>query len=95
MTSFFSASPITSDSHLCDTSQVPCPTGADTEQHLTNREVLELSKQRYTGTVPSNLFILNDEEDCVRMLCWLRNSSILTEGKVPATAAFQNSVLFL
>ncbi|XP_031227985.1 cilia- and flagella-associated protein 61 isoform X2 [Mastomys coucha] len=62
--------------------QVPCPTGADTEQQLTNREVMELSKQRYTGTVPSNLFILNDEEDCVRTLFWLRSNSILTEGKV-------------
>lgn len=62
--------------------QVPCPTGADIEQHLTNREVMQLSKRRYTGTVPSNLFILNDEEDCVRALFWLRNNSTLTEGKV-------------
>ncbi|XP_076786023.1 cilia- and flagella-associated protein 61 isoform X2 [Arvicanthis niloticus] len=62
--------------------QVPCPTGADIQQHLTNREVIEFSRQRYTGTVPSNLFILNDEEDCVRTLFWLRNNSILTEGKI-------------
>ncbi|XP_028612807.1 cilia- and flagella-associated protein 61 [Grammomys surdaster] len=62
--------------------QVPCPTGADIQNHLTNREVMELSKQRYTGTVPSNLFILNDEEDCVRTLFWLRNGSVLTEGKI-------------
>lgn len=62
--------------------QVPCPTGAGIEQHLTNREVMELSRQRYTGTVPSNLFILNDEEDCVRTLFWLRSNSIFTEGKV-------------
>ncbi|GAB1286987.1 Cilia- and flagella-associated protein 61 [Apodemus speciosus] len=62
--------------------QVPCPTGAGIEQHLTNREVMELSRQRYTGTVPSNLFILNDEEDCLRTLFWLRNNSVFTEGKV-------------
>ncbi|XP_040602370.1 cilia- and flagella-associated protein 61 isoform X3 [Mesocricetus auratus] len=62
--------------------QVPCPTGADMNQHLTNREVLEKSKKRYTGKVPYNLFILNDEEDCVEALIWMRNNSILTEGKV-------------
>ncbi|XP_051000889.1 cilia- and flagella-associated protein 61 [Acomys russatus] len=62
--------------------QVPCPTGASIDQHLTNREVSENSKRRYTGKVPYNLFILNDEEDCVKALNWLRNSSILPEGKV-------------
>ncbi|MEJ1278848.1 hypothetical protein NN561_009772 [Cricetulus griseus] len=62
--------------------QVPCPTGANMDQHLTNREVLENSKQRYTGKVPYNLFILTDEEDCLRALIWMRNNSILTEGKV-------------
>lgn len=64
-------------------------------QHLTNREVLEKSKLRYTGKVPHNLFILNEEEDCVEALFRMRNNSFLTEGKVAVTAAFQNSVLFL
>ncbi|KAL1785794.1 cilia-and flagella-associated protein 61 [Sigmodon hispidus] len=62
--------------------QIPCPTGASIDQHLTNREVLDNSKLRYTGKVPYNLFILNDEEDCVKALNWMRSNSILTEGKV-------------
>ncbi|XP_052578789.1 cilia- and flagella-associated protein 61 isoform X1 [Peromyscus californicus insignis] len=62
--------------------QVPCPTGASMDQHLTNREVLGNSKLRYTGKVPHNLFILNNEEDCVKALIWMRNNAILTEGKV-------------
>ncbi|XP_069862765.1 cilia- and flagella-associated protein 61 isoform X1 [Dipodomys merriami] len=62
--------------------QVPCPTGVDLSEHPTNREVAELSKQRYTGKVPPNLFILNDEEDCLNALTWMRNNSIITEGNV-------------
>ncbi|XP_073930344.1 cilia- and flagella-associated protein 61 isoform X3 [Castor canadensis] len=59
--------------------QVPCPTGVDIRQHLTNREVEDSSKQRYTGKVPCNLFIVNDEEDCFDTLTWIRNNSIITE----------------
>ncbi|KAM7327194.1 hypothetical protein ACRRTK_013561 [Alexandromys fortis] len=62
--------------------QVPCPTGADIDKHLTSREVVEKRELRYTGKVPHNLFILNDEEDCVKALIWMRSNSILTEGKV-------------
>ncbi|XP_057636838.1 cilia- and flagella-associated protein 61 [Chionomys nivalis] len=62
--------------------QVPCPTGADIDKHLTSREVVEKRELRYTGKVPHNLFILNDEEDCVQALIWMRSNSILTEGKV-------------
>lgn len=56
---------------------------------------MDNSKLRYTGKVPHNLFILNNEEDCVKALIWMRNNAILTEGKVTVTAAFQNSILFL
>nr|XP_008254561.1 cilia- and flagella-associated protein 61 isoform X1 [Oryctolagus cuniculus]XP_008254562.1 cilia- and flagella-associated protein 61 isoform X1 [Oryctolagus cuniculus] len=62
--------------------QVPCPTGADISQHLTNREVPNFSKLRYTGKVPCNLFTLNDEEDCFKALAWIRNNSITAEGNV-------------
>ncbi|XP_041911065.1 cilia- and flagella-associated protein 61 [Arvicola amphibius] len=62
--------------------QVPCPTGADINKHPTSREVVENRELRYTGKVPHNLFILNDEEDCVKALIWMRSNSILTEGKV-------------
>ncbi|XP_058419300.1 cilia- and flagella-associated protein 61 [Diceros bicornis minor] len=62
--------------------QVPCPTGADISQHLTNREIPNSSKRRYTGQVPRNHFTLNDEEDCFKALTWVRNNSITTEGNV-------------
>ncbi|XP_044604769.1 cilia- and flagella-associated protein 61 isoform X4 [Equus asinus] len=60
--------------------QVPCPTGADISQHLTNREVPNSSQRRYTGKVPCNHFTLNDEEDCFKALTWIRNNSITTEA---------------
>ncbi|XP_066243088.1 cilia- and flagella-associated protein 61 isoform X1 [Saccopteryx leptura] len=62
--------------------QVPCPTGADISQHLTNREIPNSSKQRYTGQVPCNHFTLNDEEDCLKALTWIRNNNIIREGNV-------------
>ncbi|KAM8774422.1 cilia- and flagella-associated protein 61 [Rhynchonycteris naso] len=62
--------------------QVPCPTGADISQHLTNREIPNSSKQRYTGQVPCNHFTLNDEEDCLKALTWIRNNNIIIEGNV-------------
>ncbi|XP_053783332.1 cilia- and flagella-associated protein 61 isoform X5 [Desmodus rotundus] len=62
--------------------QVPCPTGADIRQHLTNREIPNSSKRRYAGKVPCNHFILNDEEDCLKALTWIRKNSIITEGNI-------------
>ncbi|XP_007191950.2 cilia- and flagella-associated protein 61 isoform X2 [Balaenoptera acutorostrata] len=62
--------------------QVPCPTGADISQHPTNREVLNSSLRRYVGPVPCNHFTLNDEEDCLKALTWIRNNSIAAEGNV-------------
>lgn len=80
---------------LCTAPQVPCPTGADISQHLTNREIPKSSQQRYIGKVPCNHFILNSEEDCLKALSWLRNNSISTEGKdTGSCASFQNCVLF-
>ncbi|XP_032715180.1 cilia- and flagella-associated protein 61 isoform X2 [Lontra canadensis] len=62
--------------------QVPCPTGADISQHVTNREIPNSGKQRYTDKVPCNHFTLNDEEDCYKALSWIRSNSIITEGNV-------------
>ncbi|XP_004687196.1 PREDICTED: cilia- and flagella-associated protein 61 [Condylura cristata] len=62
--------------------QVPCPTGADINQHLTNREIPSDWKKRYSDQVPRNHFTLNDEEDCFEALTWIRNNSIITEGYV-------------
>uniref|UniRef100_A0A8C0LTH8 Cilia and flagella associated protein 61 n=1 Tax=Canis lupus dingo TaxID=286419 RepID=A0A8C0LTH8_CANLU len=62
--------------------QVPCPTGADINQHPTNREIPNSGKQRYTDKVPRNHFTLNDEEDCCKALSWIRSNSIITEGNI-------------
>ncbi|XP_073734555.1 cilia- and flagella-associated protein 61 isoform X3 [Callorhinus ursinus] len=62
--------------------QVPCPTGADISQHVTNREIPNSGKQQYTDKVPCNHFTLNDEEDCCKALSWIRNNSIIAEGNV-------------
>ncbi|KAM4833005.1 cilia- and flagella-associated protein 61 [Urocitellus parryii] len=62
--------------------QVPCPTGADPGQHLTNREVPDSSQLQYAGKVPSNHFILNEEEDCLSALVWIRKQYFPTEGNV-------------
>uniref|UniRef100_A0A8C3WE08 Cilia and flagella associated protein 61 n=1 Tax=Catagonus wagneri TaxID=51154 RepID=A0A8C3WE08_9CETA len=59
--------------------QVPCPTGADISQHPTNREVANSGLRRYTGPVPCNHFTLNNEEDCLKALTWIRNNSITAE----------------
>ncbi|KAM4842160.1 cilia- and flagella-associated protein 61 isoform 2-T3 [Thomomys bottae] len=62
--------------------QVPCPTEVDLNEYPTNREVIELSMRRYTGEVPCNLFLVNDEEDCLNAITWMKNNSIITEGTV-------------
>ncbi|XP_049724742.1 cilia- and flagella-associated protein 61 isoform X1 [Elephas maximus indicus] len=62
--------------------QVPCPSGADISQHLTNREVPHSGMRRYTDVVPCNHFTLNDEEDCSKALAWIKNNSITIEGNV-------------
>uniref|UniRef100_A0A8C4P8K9 Cilia and flagella associated protein 61 n=1 Tax=Dromaius novaehollandiae TaxID=8790 RepID=A0A8C4P8K9_DRONO len=57
--------------------QVPCPTGADISKLPTNREVTRKCQQRYTGKVPSNLFILCDDQDCLKVfIVCLRNFSL-------------------
>ncbi|XP_044515434.1 cilia- and flagella-associated protein 61 [Gracilinanus agilis] len=62
--------------------QIPCPTGADITKLLTNREIQEEKKQRYTGKIPSNLFTLNDEEDCLKALKWLKENFVFSKGNV-------------
>ncbi|XP_053316609.1 cilia- and flagella-associated protein 61 [Spea bombifrons] len=62
--------------------QVPCPTGADISQHLTNGDIQDCSKQRYTAQIPSNLFTLQDAEDCIKATNWLKDNVIQKEGNV-------------
>ncbi|XP_078505462.1 cilia- and flagella-associated protein 61 isoform X2 [Lissotriton helveticus] len=60
--------------------QVPCPSGADISELVTNREIEDCSNKRYTGKVPSNLFSLQDQQDCQRALNWLQDYFVHNEG---------------
>nr|XP_015210027.1 PREDICTED: cilia- and flagella-associated protein 61 isoform X1 [Lepisosteus oculatus] len=65
--------------------QVPCPTGIDISQLSTNRDIAIRTGERYTGPVPSNLFTLNDDRDCLKTYNWLQHNFVHSEG---------NAVLF-
>ncbi|KAM6208188.1 cilia- and flagella-associated protein 61 [Sarcoramphus papa] len=62
--------------------QVLSPTGADISKLPTNREVVSKWPQRYTGKVPSNHFTLNDDQDCLRAVHWLKENVVNSEGNV-------------
>ncbi|XP_042320316.1 cilia- and flagella-associated protein 61 [Sceloporus undulatus] len=62
--------------------QLPCPSGADIKKLLTNREVSEDHEQKYTGTVPSNLFVICDDEDAVMAIKWLKEKVVNSSGNV-------------
>ncbi|KFQ92308.1 Uncharacterized protein C20orf26, partial [Nipponia nippon] len=62
--------------------QVLSPTGADISKLPTNREVISKWPQRYTGKVPSNHFTLNDDQDCLRAMRWLKENVVSSEGNV-------------
>uniref|UniRef100_A0A663MV07 Cilia and flagella associated protein 61 n=1 Tax=Athene cunicularia TaxID=194338 RepID=A0A663MV07_ATHCN len=62
--------------------QVLSPTGADIIKLPTNREVLSKWPQRYTGKVPSNHFTLNDDQDCLKAMHWLKENVVNSEGNI-------------
>ncbi|XP_026528268.1 cilia- and flagella-associated protein 61 [Notechis scutatus] len=62
--------------------QVPCPSDADIKKLLTNREVSTNYRQRYTGVVPSNLFIISDDEDALAAMKWLKEKVIDSTGNI-------------
>ncbi|KAL4649013.1 cilia- and flagella-associated protein 61 [Arapaima gigas] len=59
--------------------QVPCPTGADISQPVTNLDVKVPPSQQYSGPVPSNLVTLNDDRDCQMAYQWMMENFI--DGK--------------
>ncbi|MBN3291106.1 CFA61 protein, partial [Polypterus senegalus] len=62
--------------------QVCNPTGVDINKLLTNRELSVNLNQIYTGQVPSNLFTINDKEDCLNAYIWLQENFTDREGNV-------------
>ncbi|XP_075562847.1 cilia- and flagella-associated protein 61 [Pelecanus crispus] len=62
--------------------QVLSPTGADISKLPTNREVISKWPQRHTGRVPSNHFTLNDDQDCLKAMHWLKENAVNSEGNI-------------
>ncbi|XP_067900509.1 cilia- and flagella-associated protein 61 isoform X2 [Heterodontus francisci] len=62
--------------------QVPCPTGADIIELPTNQDVTVDPDQQFMEKKPSNLFVLNNHEDCENALHWLKKRAILTKGNI-------------
>ncbi|NXU47957.1 CFA61 protein, partial [Turnix velox] len=62
--------------------QVSSPTGADISKLSTNADVLSKWPRRYTGKVPSNHFTLNDDQDCLKAMHWLKENIVNSEGNV-------------
>lgn len=80
--------------------QVPCPSGVDVSELLTNQDVPDSSKQIYTGKIPSNLFTLHNGEDCLMATDWLIDNVVNQKGKKESIIFFRytafpvNTILF-
>ncbi|TSP57654.1 Cilia- and flagella-associated protein 61 [Bagarius yarrelli] len=60
--------------------QMFCPTGVDISKWSSTSSVPEQRIFRYTGHIPSNLFTLNDQQDCMRAYQWLIDNFLQQEG---------------
>ncbi|XP_078261715.1 cilia- and flagella-associated protein 61 [Rhinoraja longicauda] len=60
--------------------QVSCPTGADIR--LSNKDVIVDPNKLFTEKVPSNLFILNDHNECENTLHWLKKRAEKPKGNI-------------
>ncbi|CAI9546180.1 unnamed protein product, partial [Staurois parvus] len=62
--------------------QIPSPSRGNITKLLTNNEVPDCSKLRYIGKIPSNLFTLQDEKDCLKAIHWLKDNVVKQNGNV-------------
>ncbi|XP_055494965.1 cilia- and flagella-associated protein 61 [Leucoraja erinacea] len=60
--------------------QVPCPTGVDIR--ASTKDVTVDPDKQFTEQVPSNLFILNDHQECENTLHWLKKRAAKPKGNI-------------
>ncbi|XP_072187744.1 cilia- and flagella-associated protein 61 isoform X2 [Excalfactoria chinensis] len=62
--------------------QVLFPTGSDISELPNSGEAISKWPQRYTGKIPSNHFTLNDDQDCLKAMEWLKENVLNSEGNI-------------
>ncbi|XP_033104010.1 cilia- and flagella-associated protein 61-like [Anneissia japonica] len=60
--------------------QVTMPTGADITKLATNTEIQNSPNRRFSGRVPRNVLLVNDEHDAMTTVNWLQKNFLTTEG---------------
>ncbi len=61
--------------------QISAPTAANINKLVNNSQLPNSPDRRYTGRVPKNVFLVNDEHDADRLIQWLEKNFIHTGGK--------------
>ena len=61
--------------------QIPAPTEADINTGVTNADLPNDPQRMYQGTIPSNVFTVNDDYDSAVLLYWIETNILYTEGK--------------
>lgn len=62
-------------------SQMLCPTGIDISTWSSTSSVPKQRINRYSGHIPSNLFTLNDLQDCTQAYNWLMEKFVQQESE--------------
>ncbi|XP_015712110.1 cilia- and flagella-associated protein 61 isoform X2 [Coturnix japonica] len=58
------------------------PTGSNVSELQNDGEAISKWPQSYTGKIPSNHFTLNDDQDCLKAMEWLKENFLNTEGNI-------------
>ncbi|EDO37268.1 predicted protein [Nematostella vectensis] len=61
--------------------QVPAPTGADISTLVTTSEVPRPRTAVYRGMLPDNVFTVNSHGDCAKVVKWVNNYFLNSQGK--------------